>query len=406
LTELLGETMICKDGTSYPTSSLADKACVGLYFSAHWCPPCRGFTPELAKTYNKVVGDGKAFEIVFISSDKDEDQFTSYLADMPWKALPYSDRDRKATLSSKFKVQGIPCLVLLDGSGNVISTDGRTSVGSDSDGAKFPWIPPTFQEALGTQFTNAAGDKLDGSAIAGKTLALYFSAHWCPPCQAFTPKLADIYKKVMESKSSEFELIFVSSDRDEGAFTDYLKGMPWLALPYELRDSKEALSTKFGVSGIPSLVVVGPDGKVINANARGLIESNPEGFPWHPPTVNDLNETSHLNEAPCAIVFVEAATDEQKALATSVFTPLAESAISIGKEKDEDPAMFFYVQKTDHQLISRVRELCKLPKPEGPQLFILDIPNEGYYTYTGDFQAEAIKDFVANYKSGEKQALG
>lgn len=25
-------------------------------------------------------------------------------------------------------------------------------------------------------------------------IAYYFSAHWCPPCKAFTPKLAEKYK--------------------------------------------------------------------------------------------------------------------------------------------------------------------------------------------------------------------
>ena len=33
-----------------------DVKLVGVYFSAHWCPPCRGFTPVLAnhyKTWNK-----------------------------------------------------------------------------------------------------------------------------------------------------------------------------------------------------------------------------------------------------------------------------------------------------------------------------------------------------------------
>ena len=34
--------------------SLKDFDFIGLYFSAHWCPPCRGFTPVLADTYNKI----------------------------------------------------------------------------------------------------------------------------------------------------------------------------------------------------------------------------------------------------------------------------------------------------------------------------------------------------------------
>jgi len=70
----------------------------GLYFSAHWCPPCRGFTPELAKFYEqmkKKVGD--KLEIVFISSDRGEDEWKSYFAEMPWLALPFSARDKKVT---------------------------------------------------------------------------------------------------------------------------------------------------------------------------------------------------------------------------------------------------------------------------------------------------------------------
>ena len=36
---------------------------VGLYFSAHWCPPCRGFTPQLANYYASNL-KAKGLEIV------------------------------------------------------------------------------------------------------------------------------------------------------------------------------------------------------------------------------------------------------------------------------------------------------------------------------------------------------
>jgi hypothetical protein len=37
-------------------------------------------------------------------------------------------------------------------------------------------------------------------------------------------------------------VVFVSSDRDSDAFKSYYGEMPWLALPYEDRDAKAALS--------------------------------------------------------------------------------------------------------------------------------------------------------------------
>ena len=62
-----------------------------------------------------------------------------------------------------------------------------------------------------------------------QTVLVYFSAHWCPPCRGFTPKLAEWYVS-MKAKRDDFEVVFVSSDRDEGSFNEYYHEMPWLAL--------------------------------------------------------------------------------------------------------------------------------------------------------------------------------
>jgi Thioredoxin-like/PUB domain len=71
-------------------------------------------------------------EIVFISSDRDEDSFNRYCSTMPWLAIPYHQlATYKQRLSNKYTISGIPSLVILDSiSGQVVvsSTDSRTLV--------------------------------------------------------------------------------------------------------------------------------------------------------------------------------------------------------------------------------------------------------------------------------------
>ncbi|MEM9295668.1 MAG: thioredoxin-like domain-containing protein, partial [Planctomycetota bacterium] len=47
----------------------ADVEYLAVYYSAHWCPPCRDFTPKLASFYNDFKPDHPNFELVFLSND-------------------------------------------------------------------------------------------------------------------------------------------------------------------------------------------------------------------------------------------------------------------------------------------------------------------------------------------------
>jgi nucleoredoxin len=104
-------------------------------------------------------------------------------------------------------------------------------------------------------------------------VALYFSAHWCPPCRNFTPILRDFYDEVTED--GEFEIVFVSFDRSDSDLQNYLKEAHgnWLYVPFG-NDQIQELANKFGVSGIPALIVIKPDGAVINQNGRADVQVN------------------------------------------------------------------------------------------------------------------------------------
>merc|ERR1719440_1761873 len=233
-------------------------------------------------------------QVVFVSSDRDEEAFTSYYGEMPWVALPYDKRDLKAVLNKKYKVQGIPSLVILGPDGTLITKEGRDAVAKDPAGDKYPWVPPTAAEKA-----KAVLDILgsDVEKAAGKCIGLYFSAHWCPPCRGFTPKLAEFYKDGLKDK---MEIFFVSSDRDQKAFDEYFAEMPWQALPYEKREEKGTLSDMFGVSGIPAFVVLNNDGTLITTDGRSKIAQDPKGenlpLGWLPQPFNDVNDDpSDLN---------------------------------------------------------------------------------------------------------------
>eukprot|EP00760_Papus_ankaliazontas_P038082 PhM_4_TR8853/c0_g1_i1/m.31425/K17609/NXN; nucleoredoxin len=137
-----------------------------------------------------------------------------------------------------------------------------------------------MQAVLNVDTLQGKSGNVPVSSLDGKYVFLYFSAHWCPPCRGFTPMLADFYKANKDAKN--FEVVFLSSDREKAEFDGYYAEMPWLAVPFENRDAKAALQQQFQIRGIPSLLLFGPDGKLITADGRMTVMEDPkaENFPW------------------------------------------------------------------------------------------------------------------------------
>lgn len=289
--------LLSSTGAQVKASDLESKI-VGLYFSANWYPPCTKFTDLLINVYQQLKDHSDpGFEIVFVSSDEDLDAFNTYKSSMPWLAIPFSDLEARRALTQKFDVEGIPSLIILQPNSNkdaAVNSDGVELVYQYGVQA-FPFTKERLEElkekeeekhdnqTLSNLLTRDGRDYLLAhpgpkqvpvASLMGKTIGLYFSAQWCIPAFKFTPRLISVYQKIkqqLEGKEDEdFEIVFVSSDRDQVQFVTYFETMPWLAVPYDDPTIKN-LAKYFDIRGIPSLVVLGPDGKTVTKQGRSLI---------------------------------------------------------------------------------------------------------------------------------------
>lgn len=128
--------------------------------------------------------------------------------------------------------------------------------------------------------------KLD--SLKGK-IGLYFSASWCGPCQRFTPILAEVYNEL--SRQGDFEVIFVSGDEDDEAFKGYFSKMPWLAVPFSDSETRDKLDELFKVMGIPHLVILDENGKVLSDGGVEIIrEYGVEGYPFTVERIKEMKE--------------------------------------------------------------------------------------------------------------------
>jgi nucleoredoxin len=128
-----------------------------------------------------------------------------------------------------------------------------------------PSSAETLNELLDGKLVKITDDKIKkvpkGALANKKIFAFYYSAHWCPPCRAYTPGLSSEYAQ-LSAQHPELELIFVSSDRSE---KDMEKYMAWGKMGYPAIDFKkvERLDqiNRLGARGIPYLVVTDENGK-------------------------------------------------------------------------------------------------------------------------------------------------
>uniref|UniRef100_A0A8D1CGM6 Nucleoredoxin n=1 Tax=Sus scrofa TaxID=9823 RepID=A0A8D1CGM6_PIG len=412
LEELLGEKLVTGGGEEVDVHSLGARgiSLLGLYFGCSLSAPCAQLSASLAAFYSRLRGDAAAgsgagagpgpgagaaaepeprrrLEIVFVSSDQDQRQWQDFVRDMPWLALPYKEKHRKVSGAGLVCAPGV----------------GAQLAPSPEPGLEFPWGPKPFREVIAGPLLRNNGPALESSSLEGSHVGVYFSAHWCPPCRSLTRVLVESYRKIKEA-GQKFEIIFVSADRSEDSFKQYFSEMPWLAVPYTDEARRSRLNRLYGIQGIPTLIVLDPQGEVITRQGRVevLNDEDCRGFPWHPKPVLELSDSNavQLNEGPCLVLFVDSEDDGESEAAKQLIQPIAEKIIAKYKAKEEEAPLLFFVAGED-DMTDSLRDYTNLPEA-APLLTILDMSARAKYVMDVEEITPAIVEAFVNDFLAEK----
>ena len=111
------------------------------------------------------------------------------------------------------------------------------------------------------------GDSVFLYSVKAKVKIVDFWASWCGPCRAENPHVKELYEKYHDAG---LEVISVSLDNKKDRWLKAIEqdGLPWIHVS-DLQAWENPLVKALGIHGIPYLVVLDKDNRIVGTNLRG-----------------------------------------------------------------------------------------------------------------------------------------
>src|SRR5262249_32574459 len=126
-------------------------------------------------------------------------------------------------------------------------------------------------EAPAFALKDPAGKEVTLASLKGRVVLLDFWATWCGPCKAAMPSIQKLHEKY---KGKSVTVLGVNT-WERGGPDLAAKYMEKSGYTYGLVVKGDDLAKTYGISGIPTIVLIGPDGKILHI-AVGFAEGEEE----------------------------------------------------------------------------------------------------------------------------------
>lgn len=118
---------------------------------------------------------------------------------------------------------------------------------------------PNFEAAM------LDGSMVDLESLRGRTVVLNFWASWCAPCRAEIPEFSKFAKQ-----NPDISVLGLAVD--SGGVTEVREAADRFGISYPVALASSSTQRAYGVSALPTTVVIGPEGQVLYSQVGPMSE--------------------------------------------------------------------------------------------------------------------------------------